>query len=203
MLLIISHAVTERLVQRVPLMAGAAGVCFVVGCVFGTLCAVTICRGTSRHRRHKNKRVRSRDDVVISPPLQRRFDPNYAELSTVRTNTSVSSSTATNTSSESSAASNSSPLNSGSVCEGRRENDYTELGMPDTPQFPSSRLATSRTGVSNRLGQRDSAAGVGDPCSDCSLAPPLPPRGGQEQASECQTCIDVDLDELERVVLQQ
>ena len=209
-------AVTERLVQRVPLMAGAAGVCFVVGCVFGTLCAVTIGRGTSRRRTHKHRtRRRRREDVYITPPVQSQSDPNYAELSPVRVTTVASSSTASSASSTSSAGStgsSNSASNSSSDAsttnmnssvggdqasggsDGRRENDYTELGMPDIPQFHRP------NGTTNSVGLREIATNVGDPCRDSSSGPPLPPRG---QPTNCETCIDMDLDELERVVLQQ
>lgn len=214
-LLVFLPAVTERLVQRVPLMAAAAGVCFVVGCVFGTLCAVTISRGTSRCRRRHKRRRRRRSEIQISPPIQSVADPNYAELTPVRV-TSASSSVSstshsssgissmaptpsnTNSSSGATTSSGSSGL-SLSVPEARMENDYTELGMPDTPQFPRSSPASARVVTST------GASYSGAVYRESSLSvPPLPPRGGaQEEPSSCQTCIEVDLDELERAVLQQ
>ena len=212
-LLVVLPAVTERLVQRVPLMAAAAGVCFVVGCLFGTLCTVTISRGTSRCRHRHKRRRRRRSEIQISPPIQSVADPNYAELTPVRVTSASSSVSSTSHSSSgissmaptpnitnnSSSGATTSSGPSLSVPEARIENDYTELGMPDTPQFPRSSPAGARAVTST------GASYSGAVYRESSLSvPPLPPRGGaQEEPSSCQTCIEVDLDELERAVLQQ
>ena len=226
-------------------MAAAAGICFVVGCVFGTMCAVTIFRGTRRCRRHKHRRRRRRSDVQISSPVQSQTEPNYAELTPVRmtssssrgssgnhaspsessfttssnshtnntnnnNNTRNASNNNNNNSTRNASHNNNNPRSAGSsgaspgvrVPEGeRRENDYTELGMPNSPQFqrhsPSSGRGASSSAATNR--------GSGTVYADEDLpGPPLPPRGGtHEEPPQCQTCIEVDLDELEAVVLQQ
>ena len=228
--------------QRVPLMAAAAGVCFVVGCVFGTMCAVTISRGTSRCRRKRKHKRRRRSDIQISSPVQPEPEPNYAELTPVRT-TPASSSASRTLSDNSSGAPTSRNTNSTGIAvnnntrsaannirittndnnttsaassnttsgvndsttsgpslsgqEERRENEYTELGMPATPQFQRPSRASARAASSSRASSRDSGAAY---CEDLS-GPPLPPRGDLQE--QCHTCIEVDLDELERAVLQQ
>ena len=181
-------------------MAGAAGVFLVVGCVFGVLCAVTISRGNCRRRHKHRRRRRRREEIQISLPIQSEADPNYAELTPLRTTSDSSTASSSSSSSDHSSSGESTTLpasssasvpSSSSGQEERRENEYTELGMPDAPQFPRPALATARA-VSGAV-SRASASRYED-----SSVPPLPPRGDQ-----CHTCIEVDLDELERAVLEQ
>ena len=159
--------VTEALVQRVPLLAAAGGVCFILGTVFGCVCSMTVARGAKRCR-HKPKQRR----ICISPPLEVEH-LTYTELT---------------------------PAANTSGVRERRDNVYMEIGFPQslvssTPN--GSRVSSACSGATSC-----SQTVVGSdpvPVSNSEVLP-LPARDSPQC---CDTCIEVDLDELERVVLQQ
>ena len=232
---------TDVLVQRIPLIATVSSVCFVLGCVFGTLCAVTIGRGRKRNRKHKSSSSVRR--IEISYPLRSETEPTYSELTPPSSSTSSSSSSRSEQSRTSGSDSGAEPgrvfipagerdfvaerlsLRCSRSESRRRYNDYSELGLPGTPQrFSSAPNANSRSTSSNggapatcemELSCRDMELLQSCSCSNALSPPELPPlpvRSSQqnhhllqtvEDSPSCSTCIEVDLDELERVVLEQ
>ena len=165
------------LVQRIPLIGAAAGICFILGGMFGAMCAVTIARGTKQCKKQKRKRRIARA-VRVQP------DPTYTEL------------TATNSSGV------------------RRSNEYIELDTVESGQPQSSSpnevaqytADPSCNGVTMMTSCGETVCmptdGVPVSCGDVSpgiTPPPLPDRQPTPQCS----CIEVDLDELERAIVQQ
>lgn len=169
-------SVTEVLVQRLPLMGVAAGVCFILGVLFGAICALTISRGTRQCSKKKHRR-KTPTAVQVQP------DPTYTELTVTVADSS----------------------NNGRV---RQSNDYMELNITEprssTPIPPDQTTAHSDTngvGLMATCNQR-----VCMPCdgpndeflSPCGLLPEDTQHTPQQGS-----CIEVDLDELERAVMQQ
>lgn len=72
----------DGFIQRLPLVGAAASVFFLLGLVFGAVCAVTLMRGCQRHHRHKLRRRIS---------IRARPDPTYSTASEMR-NTDVATS---------------------------------------------------------------------------------------------------------------
>lgn len=229
--------VTEVLVQRVPLIAAVAAIAFTLGCVFGTICVVTIGRGVRRNKIHKHK-YNKRRQIQISYPLQSTPDPTYSELTPPSSTSNASSNGSTTPSSNGSPNSNravqiSSERRaertrvSGSdrdyIAERlrcnrsrRRDNYYAELGMPGTPQEFNSTINTPDDNTSTNCGTTLETELT---CIDidalqaqcCTTPPPLPARPNQhhppllltQDTPRCSSCIEVDLDELERAILEQ
>ena len=161
------------LVQRLPLIAGAGAVCFVLGTLFGAVCAVTIARGVIR-RRGKSMCKRK---PTISAPVQVEAEPTYTELTL-------------------------SPANG--ECN-RRDNYYIELGVPANTQplcgsTPNDSITASSCSRAASCAEASCRTVSAVTCETELLS--LPPRQSQPR-SECSSCIEVDLDELERAVLQQ
>lgn len=161
------YPVTEMLLQRLPLIAGAGALCFVLGTLFGAVCAVTIARGVTRRRRNKCMKKPS-----ISPPVLVEPEPTYTELTLPPANTEGE----------------------------RRDNDYIELGVSTDPHTQPLSCSTPNENTSCS-GAAACAEATCETAAMCELLP-LPPRLSQ-QRSECSSCIEVDLDELERAVSQQ
>lgn len=165
---------TEVLVQRLPLMGVAAGVCFILGVLFGAVCALTIARGTRQCSRRKHRR-KAPTAVQVQP------DPTYTELT-------VADST-----------------NNSRV---RQSNDYMELNITEprssTPNPPDQTRAHSDTngvGLMSPCSQRVCMPCDGtneDTLSPCGLLP-----HDTQHTPQQGSCIEVDLDELERAVMQQ
>ena len=162
---------SEKLVQRLPLLAAAAGICFIFGSMFGAACAMTIGRGVKRHRNHKQRRR------LVPTPAENESNPTYTELP---------------------------PAPSSSDSSVRRDNDYMELGNAGSSQAQSS--GTPPTECCNGVTVTSSCmetlctASDGTPNSAEIILPPTPPDS--QQALLC-SCIEEDLDALERVVQQQ
>ena len=64
----------DGFIQRLPLVGVAAGVFFLLGSVYGAVCAATMMRGCQHHHRRKLKRkisIRARPDPVYSAASER------------------------------------------------------------------------------------------------------------------------------------
>ena len=191
--------------QRLPLLAVAAGICFILGIVFGAVCAVTVARGVQQRKRHKRRRRIA---------MQVRPDPDTTEL-TAQTNTSATTSTNITSSTNITPSINSSSISSirGSCSNtgdsgtgnGRSSNDYMELGVtgsaPPRSSTPSEPAAECGRDCGGAAILQTSAALH----EDGSLQSSRKTCAGHSEsgaAVEC-SCIDIDLDELERAISQQ
>ena len=175
--ILLNSPVTEKLVQRVPLLAAAAGVCFILGGLFGAVCSVTIARGVKRCHKHKQRRR------LLPIPAENISDPTYTELA---------------------------PAASSTDSGVRRDNEYMELGSTEIPQAQGNDTPQSEccNGVTMTSSCMETVCTTSDEAPNSSddaysvrvILPPTPPDS--QQSLQC-SCIEVDLDELERAVLQQ